>query len=293
MKKLSLLVIVIFLLTVQSIAAASPYDLNNEDSQKLSQENEEKNKNLAMALGLSLINSPADPKAPPLSYAIKAPETIPLPQARPGVTLTPYEQIQLGAKQITVNELNTLRLAAYRRGIEPFIDALKKYCDAQKFPYSINLFNGKISFSYKMDNLKTHPLFQNTSFEYAFNTKTNNASVTIRMPNLEIHETLSASYTEAIPQNFNAFGFTLTPEPYLYAGHEGYIIKDLRPYSKAAIIGLQQYDQIIKIDNISITSSIDLTKTLKEINTALYKDKLPITITYVRAGNIEKTVLRP
>ena len=293
MKKLTLLVIAILSITAPSIANASPYDLNSEDSQKISRENEEKNKNLAMALGLSAINAPADPKAPPLSYAIKAPEPIPVPQATPGTTLTPYEQIQLGAKQMTAHELNTLRQAAYRRGIEPFISALKKYCETQAFPYSINIFNGKISFNYKMNNPQIHPLFQNTAFAYTFDTKTNNASVTLRIPQLEIKETLAASYTEAIPQNFSAFGYTLTPEPVLYARYEGYIIKDIRPYSKAAIIGLKQYDQIIKVGATSIKESIDLNGTLAEINTTLYKDKQPITITYVRSGTIEKTLLRP
>lgn len=293
MKKLNLLVIVILLISAPTIANANPYDLNNEDSQKMSRENEEKNKNLAMALGLSVINSPADPNAQPYSYTIKAPEQIPVPQPTPGITLTPYEQIQLGAKQMTAQELNTIRRAAYSRGIEPFIGVLKKYCEAQEFPYSINIFNGKISFNYRMYNPQIHPLFQNTAFEYTFDTKTNNASVTLRIPQLKIKETLAASYTEAIPQSFNAFGFTLTPEPVLYAGHEGYIIKDIRPYSKAAIIGLKQYDQIIKIDNITIKQSINLDETLKEINTALYKDKQPITITYVRSGIIGTLLVMP
>ncbi len=216
-----------------------------------------------------------------------------VPSASPEIALTSYEQMQIDAKQMTVQELNTLQQVAYRRGIEPFIGALKEYCETQAFPYSINIFDGKISFNCKVNNPQFHPQFQNATFEYTFDTKINNASVTLRIPQPEIRETLEASYTEAIPQNLSAFGFTLTPEPVLYAGYEGYIVKDIRPYSKAAIIGLKQYDQIIKVGNISIKRSIDFDETLKEINTALYKDKQPITISYIRNGILEKTVLRP
>ena len=216
-------------------------------------------------------------------------------QAKPFTFVNPedYLKYKNGARAYAEDELRLFKKAAKTKGTEAFFSFLKKYCDERNIKYSTVVSMGILRSTMNLKNDSENPFTADSSVTYEIDMPKNLASVTVNIPRLSLGETASDSYTEAIPQSLKAFGMAVTCEPYLYAGYEGFIVKEIRPFSKAEAFGFKLYDQIIKIDNYTIQKTDTVDGLLKMVNKQLYRNKYPVTIFFQRNGNLQSTVLKP
>ena len=208
-----------------------------------------------------------------------------------------YEQqqaiIREDVKTIAQNEIQNVVYVVNRRGIATLIDALDGFCSLRRYPHSSFILNGNGCFRYMNNTRMENQLLEKISYEYLFDTNTNECSISITVPNAEITETLSTHYIEKPSKNLKDFGLTINQQQYVSLGYAGYSIKKVNPWSRADRSGFEQYDHIIKVDNHSIDIDDTVMNLVKQASDTLNRQKYPLTVSVLRHGAIKQLIVYP
>ena len=201
--------------------------------------------------------------------------------------------IREDVKTMAENEIQNVVTVVNRRGIAALIDDLDRFCSLKRYPHSSFLLNGNGCFRYTNNTRIENQLMEKISYEYLFDTNTNECSVSITVPNAEITETANSNYNEKPSKNLKGFGLTINQQQYVSLGYAGYSIKRVNPWSRADRSGFKEYDHIIKVGYHSIDSGDTVMDLVKQASDTLNRQKYPLTVSVLRHGTIKQLIVYP